>query len=59
LANELEKPNLRDRHFAIDEDSEEEILELIKAQAEKCKPVTRTDIQHYCKTKYFRLINRG
>jgi hypothetical protein len=33
LANWLEEPKVRDRHLAVDEDSEGEILEWIKAQA--------------------------
>jgi hypothetical protein len=59
LANGLEEPKVRGRHLAIDEDSEGEILEWIEAQAEKCKSVTRTDIQHYCEAKYSCLVNRG
>jgi hypothetical protein len=48
LANGLEPPKVRGCHFAIDEDSEVGILEWIETQAEKCDPVTRTDIRHYC-----------
>jgi hypothetical protein len=59
LANGLEQPKVRGRHLAVDEDSEGEILEWIEAQIEKCKPVTRTDIWHYCETKCSRLVSRG
>jgi hypothetical protein len=48
LANGLEEPKVCDPHLAIDEDSEGEILELIEDQTEKCKPIPRTDIRHYC-----------
>jgi hypothetical protein len=58
LANELEEPKLRDHHLAIDEDSEGEILEWIKAQAEKYKPIICTDLRHYCEEKYSHLISR-
>jgi hypothetical protein len=59
LANGLEEPKVCDRHLAVDEDSEGEILEWIEAQAEKYKPVIRTELRHYCKVKYSYLVNRG
>jgi hypothetical protein len=33
-------------------------LKWIKAQAEKYKPITRTDLQHYYETKYSRSVSR-
>jgi hypothetical protein len=48
LANGLEPPKVRGCHFAIDEGSEARILEWIEMQAEKCDPIARTDICHYC-----------
>jgi hypothetical protein len=59
LDNRLEAPKVRGRHMAIDENSKAEILEWIDAQAEKCNPVTRTDIRHYCEVKCFISISRG
>jgi hypothetical protein len=59
LSNTLEELKAHDRHLAVDEDSGEEILEWIEPQAKKCKPVTRTDIWHYYKAKYSRLVSRG
>jgi hypothetical protein len=45
--------------FATDENSEAEILEWTDAQAEKCNPITYTDIRHYCEVKYSISISRG
>jgi hypothetical protein len=58
LANRLEKSKARCRYLAVDEDSEEEILEWIEIQAKKCKLVTRTDLKNYCDAKYSRSISR-
>jgi hypothetical protein len=44
LDNELNDPKVRGRHFALDDDSEIEILEWIQTQAEKYAPITRTDL---------------
>jgi hypothetical protein len=59
LDNRLEALKVRGRHMAVDENSEAEILEWINAQAEKCNPITRTDLWHYCEVKYFISISRG
>jgi hypothetical protein len=59
LDNRLEAPKVRDRHMAIDENSEAEILEWIDIQKEKCNPVTHTDLRHYCEVKYSISISRG
>jgi hypothetical protein len=59
LENGLNDPKLRGRHFAFDEESEIQILEWIRSQAEKCAPVTRTDLQYHYKVKCFRSISRG
>jgi hypothetical protein len=48
LANGLEPPKVRGRHSAIDEGSEADILQWIEAQAQKCNPVTQTDLRHHC-----------
>jgi hypothetical protein len=57
LDNELEASRVRGRHMAIDENLESEILEWIEAQVEKCNPITRTELRHYCKVKYYILIS--
>jgi hypothetical protein len=59
LENGLNDPKVRGRHFAFDDKSEIQILEWIRSQAEKCAPVTRTDLRHHCKVKYSRSISRG
>jgi hypothetical protein len=59
LVNGLEPPKVRGCHFAIDEGSEAGIWEWIEVQAEKCDPVTQTDIHHYCQAKYPVSISRG
>jgi hypothetical protein len=59
LAEGLESPKVRGRHFAIDEDSEAGILEWIEAQAEKSDAVTRTDPYRYYRAKYSVRISRG
>jgi hypothetical protein len=41
LANGFEEPKSRGRHFAFDEDSEEEILTWIEERAERSRSVTR------------------
>jgi hypothetical protein len=51
LSNRFDDPKIRGRYFAFDNDSESEILEWIEAEAEKYKPITRTDLQHYCEVK--------
>jgi hypothetical protein len=58
LENDLNDPKVRGRHFAFDDESEIQILEWIRSQAEKCAPVTRTDIRHHCNVKYSRSISR-
>jgi hypothetical protein len=45
--------------MGVDGNSEAELLEWIDAQAEKCNPVTRTDLRHYCQVKDSILISRG
>jgi hypothetical protein len=59
LANGFEEPKSRGRDFAFDDDSEEEILSWIEERAKKSRPVTRTDILHYCEVKFFRSVTRG
>jgi hypothetical protein len=59
LDNDLNDPKVRGRHFAFHNESEVQILEWIRSQAEKCAPVTRTDLQHHCKVKYCGSISRG
>jgi hypothetical protein len=59
LANGFEGPKSRGRHLAFDEDSEQEILSWIEERAEKFRPVTRTEILHYCEVKYSRSVTRG
>jgi hypothetical protein len=57
LTNRLDDPKICSGHLTFDGDSESEILEWIEAQAEKCKPITRTDLQHYYEAKYSRSIS--
>jgi hypothetical protein len=59
LANGLDDRKTRGHHLAFDDDSTKEILEWIEAQADKCKPITRTDLRHYCEANYSRSISRG
>jgi hypothetical protein len=59
LANGLNEPKLRGRHFAFSDDSETEILEYLQSQPEKYEPITRTDLRHSCEAKYSRSISRG
>jgi hypothetical protein len=54
----FQKCKIRGRHFAFDDDSEDEILEWIEAQAKNCKSITRADLRHYCKAKYSRLTSQ-
>jgi hypothetical protein len=58
LANEFEKPKYRNRHLTFDDDSEGEILIWIEAEAEKSRPVTRTELRHYRKAKYFGSVSK-
>jgi hypothetical protein len=57
LDNGLNDPKVHDRHFAFDGDSEVQILDWIQRQAEKSRPVARTDLKHYCKATYSRSIS--
>jgi hypothetical protein len=50
---------MRGRHFAFDDESEIQILESIRSQAEKCPPMTRTDLRYDCEVKYSCSISRG
>jgi hypothetical protein len=59
LVNGFEEPKSCGQHFAFDDDSEEEILIWIEERAEKSRPVTRTDILHYCEMKYSGSVTRG
>jgi hypothetical protein len=59
LANGLGSPKVRGRDLAIDEGSEAEILERIKAQAEKFNRATRMDLHQHCQAKYSIAISRG
>jgi hypothetical protein len=59
LANGFEKLKSRGRYSAFKDDSESEILAWTEAQAEKDRPVTRTDLRHSCQTKYFLVVTRG
>jgi hypothetical protein len=59
LQNSLNDPKVCGRHFAFDDKAEIQILQWIRSQAEKCAPMTRTDIQHHCEIKYSRSISRG
>jgi hypothetical protein len=59
LANGFEESKSHGRHFVFDDDSEEEILSWIEERAEKSRPMTRTDILHYCEVKYSRSVKRG
>jgi hypothetical protein len=59
LANGLEESKKCSGHPAFDEDSEDEILAWIEAQAEKYRPMIRTDLRHYCEVKYSRPVSRG
>jgi hypothetical protein len=58
LANRPEEPKVRGIHLTVDEDSEEEFLDWIEAQAEKYKPITSADVRHYWQRKYFRSLSR-
>jgi AraC-like DNA-binding protein len=58
LANEFEEPKRHDRHMAFDDDSEGEILTWIEAEAEKSRPVTLTELRHYCEPKYSRFDSK-
>jgi hypothetical protein len=51
LDNGLDAPKVRDRHMAVDENSEAEILERINSRAEKCNPIPLTEFWHYCEVK--------
>jgi hypothetical protein len=55
----LEPPKVRGCHFALDKGSEAEIMEWIEVHAEKCDPVTRTDLSHCCQAKFLVSISRG
>jgi hypothetical protein len=59
LANGYEKPKSRGPDSAFDDDSENGILTSIEVQAKESRPVTRTDLQNYCQTKYPRPVTRG
>jgi hypothetical protein len=59
LKNSLSDPETRIRHFAFDDTSELEIVDWIGKQAEKFNQVTRTDLLHYCQTKFSSLVSRG
>jgi hypothetical protein len=58
LDNKLEASKARDHSLAVDENSEAKFLEWIDVQAEKCNPVTRIDIRHYCEVKHSISISR-
>jgi hypothetical protein len=59
LANKFRQPKFRNRHLAVQKDSEREILELIEIQAKKYKPIRRTDLRHYCEAKCSHSVSRG
>jgi hypothetical protein len=49
LENGLNDPKVLGRHFAFDEQLEIQSLEWIRSHAEKCAPLTRTDLRHHSK----------
>jgi hypothetical protein len=59
LKNGLEPSKPCDRHPALADDAEADILAWIQHQAEKFQPSTRTDILHYCVSKFGKSITRG
>jgi hypothetical protein len=59
LEKALNEPKARGRDFAFDDQSEIQILEWIRSQADKCAPATRTDLRRHCKVKYSHSISRG
>jgi hypothetical protein len=58
LVNEFEEPKSCGQHSAFGNDSEGKILTWIEAQARKYRPVTGTNLRHYCQTKYSHPITR-
>jgi hypothetical protein len=58
LANGFEEAKTRGRHMVFDGNSEADILTWIEAEAKKSKPVTRTELRHYCKAKYTRSVSK-
>jgi hypothetical protein len=59
LKSGLKPLKQRDRHNALLDDSEADILAWIQHQAEKSQPSTRTDILHYCSGKFGKAVTRG
>jgi hypothetical protein len=52
LRSGWDAPKPRGRHTALSADAEADILGWIRKNYEKSNPVTRTEIRHYCETKY-------
>lgn len=59
LQNGFDEPKPRGRHLAINAESEADILAWIQRNYEKNMPTTRTDIRHYCSTKFNKKITKG
>jgi hypothetical protein len=58
LKNGLKPPKQCDRHNALPEDSQPDILAWIQHQAEKSQPSTRTNILHYCSSNFGKGVTR-
>jgi hypothetical protein len=59
LANGLNPPTSRDRHLAVDAESDANILVWIQKQAEKNAAVAPTDIKNYCREVWKFEASRG
>jgi hypothetical protein len=59
LANGLNEPKSRERHRAVDAESDANILAWMKRKAEKSATVTRTYIRNYCREVCKFQISRG
>jgi hypothetical protein len=52
-------PKPRGRHSVMSSDAEFDVLNWIQNNWEKTNPVPRTDIRHYCKTRFVIPITGG
>jgi hypothetical protein len=59
LPNGLNEPKSRGRHWAVDAESDANILAWIKRKAEKSTAGTRTDIRNYCREVCKFQVSRG
>jgi transposase len=59
LAHGWQPPGERGKHFALDADHEQQILNWIQQKAEQSTPVEKTEIKNYCTTQVKVLLTRG